>query len=725
MPSRPGLMRSRCSLAAARKLRVVALSGTCWGGSAATVTGWPSATIWNCGRLGAAVTSASFTCRVAADRNRAARPALADRIDGCQIDGGRRDERAPARCSAYRPSCIRGRRVTPCAAARRVSGPRARPTRRIATLVACSGSAVLAHPRDHRARRGLAADDASGSARTPARVSAQHRCRARAARSDARAGSCRRPGSSATGACAGWPAAVGGLLPRRGHQRFLMFLDDARAERRDARERGSRFELVEPVGAAAASRSRAPRASDRTAAARAADRRCGATTAFWPGALTIAASALWNGAACRSATPAARRRRVDRLAARLRGRASCRCGSDRAARTRACRCRSAAGPARRARLRLQRAHQRFEIAAGAGAEFPVVVAPAARTCAGAVAQRPRRRERIRGSEIGVGRSADPGPPCDPARRSARRRRCSRCSASSNRGHISRDSDSCGAPPSALHRPRRHWCRRAAACACAHAQQSRRSGSSSAGFAGAAICSVGSGASTALPSVTPSCLRTTTRHSHGRSCAFAFGARRREQPREVGAIELDGRESSWVRSRCCRVADRCARSGSRRCRRRRPDRAAAPDIGSGGASLTVSAAVRSATRALRRRRACRRSRCRCGALPHPGQETQVGIRTVQAWSVSGGSSGRARAAGTICQRAPPRLSVAERGPVLAPGAARSGRPRRGRPSASGTMRQRGGCRRAAGSRPRVAEARRPDAAHRRPRRRPALRMQRNS
>ena len=62
MPRRPGLMRRRCSLAAARKSRVVALSGTCWGGSAATVTGWPSATIWNCGRLDAAVISASFTC---------------------------------------------------------------------------------------------------------------------------------------------------------------------------------------------------------------------------------------------------------------------------------------------------------------------------------------------------------------------------------------------------------------------------------------------------------------------------------------------------------------------------------------------------------------------------------------------------------------------------------------------------------------------------------------
>jgi hypothetical protein len=45
------------------------------------------------------------------------------------------------------------------------------------------------------------------------------------------------------------------------------------------------------------------------------------------------------------------------------------------------------------------------------------------------------------------------------------------------------------------------------------------GNSLAGTAGAAICRTGSGESGVLFSVTPSCLRTTTRQSHGRSFEF--------------------------------------------------------------------------------------------------------------------------------------------------------------------------------------------------------------
>src|SRR5215813_15371915 len=59
-------------------------------------------------------------------------------------------------------------------------------------------------------------------------------------------------------------------------------------------------------------------------------------------------------------------------------------------------------------------------------------------------------------------------------------------------------------------------------ACAQAQLSARSGSSVAGEAGASIDKVASGLPGALPSTTPSCLRTTIRHSQGRSLALAPG-----------------------------------------------------------------------------------------------------------------------------------------------------------------------------------------------------------
>src|SRR5262249_56694771 len=87
------------------------------------------------------------------------------------------------------------------------------------------------------------------------------------------------------------------------------------------------------------------------------------------------------------------------------------------------------------------------------------------------------------------------------------------------GQIRRESECSGGPlsaartaPSELSSP--------AAWACAHAQHSATLGSSLAGNAGAAICRTGSGELGVLVSVTPSSLRTTTRHSYGRSFALA-------------------------------------------------------------------------------------------------------------------------------------------------------------------------------------------------------------
>src|SRR4249919_2505421 len=87
----------------------------------------------------------------------------------------------------------------------------------------------------------------------------------------------------------------------------------------------------------------------------------------------------------------------------------------------------------------------------------------------------------------------------------------------------RDSESSGAPLSALLTALGSVVLSAAACECAHAQQSSKLGSSRKGLAGAEICSVGSGVLTGLVSCTPSCLRTTTRHSHGRNCELGLAA----------------------------------------------------------------------------------------------------------------------------------------------------------------------------------------------------------
>ena len=46
----------------------------------------------------------------------------------------------------------------------------------------------------------------------------------------------------------------------------------------------------------------------------------------------------------------------------------------------------------------------------------------------------------------------------------------------------------------------------------------------------------------LASCTPSCLRTATRHSHGRSCPFAFARAGVNSQGKSGAIELDRRKA---------------------------------------------------------------------------------------------------------------------------------------------------------------------------------------
>ena len=87
---------------------------------------------------------------------------------------------------------------------------------------------------------------------------------------------------------------------------------------------------------------------------------------------------------------------------------------------------------------------------------------------------------------------------------------------SSRGQTRRESERCGAPFNAAPTAVGSTVLSAAAWPCAHAQLSFKSGSSRKGLAGAAILSCGSGASGTLMSCTPSCCRTTTRHSHGRS-----------------------------------------------------------------------------------------------------------------------------------------------------------------------------------------------------------------
>ena len=93
-------------------------------------------------------------------------------------------------------------------------------------------------------------------------------------------------------------------------------------------------------------------------------------------------------------------------------------------------------------------------------------------------------------------------------------------------------------------------------ACAHAQLSSRSGSSVDGSAGAAIVSTGSDPRRGGSSRTPGCLRTTARHSHGRSCCCGVGRRRREQPRQARLVELDQREVVRLERPRSRASGRC-------------------------------------------------------------------------------------------------------------------------------------------------------------------------
>ena len=142
MIERPGFTRCRCSLAAARKSRAAALSAV--GGSACNggvVTGWPSAATRKSGRPRMLKTASRVTAP------KAAMFALAGRrcrtvLTVASVDVGSVMKVTPETPPIFPIHVAVVERFTPCAFTRRVSGPRTRPMRLIALLVALTGSAV-------------------------------------------------------------------------------------------------------------------------------------------------------------------------------------------------------------------------------------------------------------------------------------------------------------------------------------------------------------------------------------------------------------------------------------------------------------------------------------------------------------------------------------------------------------------------------------------------------
>ena len=241
---------------------------------------------------------------------------------------------------------------------------------RIATLVACSGSAVLAiRATTVRGAVSLptAADPPERRRRQP-----QHavgRERREVARVQPRAD---REAELQLAHALVRLLQLRGLLPRRGHQRLLMFLHDARAERGERTRARIEVELVQPRGAArrhdrarripaAIQRRREDRiglrGDDRALSRRVDDRREraleGRLRAARPRRRHVSSRSIGSSAPSRpSVVPGAaasgqrepRRADVKRPLAQPGGH----------------------------RLRLQLARERFEIAADAGAEFPVM-----------------------------------------------------------------------------------------------------------------------------------------------------------------------------------------------------------------------------------------------------------------------------------------------------------------------------------------------------------------
>ena len=330
---------------------------------------------------------------------------------------------------------------------------------------------------------------------------------------------------------------LGGLLPGRRHQRFLMVLDHLRPERRRRAPPGIEIQRVEPVRGPRGHDARAPHAIARTRGGASSGSALGAITWFRPGLLTILESSSSKAGAAGSDQTTGALLPVSGSSAPstftvVFGSRPCHLETGLADRH---------GSLTQSRRDIdsQTARQQLEVATFAGAELPGVVDGQDDLRRRGGGQRPCGRERIRARSARCRRSAGRARLCVRARRSAPHTRGSRCwrsTVADTRAATARGAAGRSTPR------RRRSASSAAACPCAHAQQSFRSGSSRNGFAGAAILSVGSGASTALVSWTPSCCRTTTRQSHGRSCPFVLArAGVNSQGKSARSNSIDGKK----------------------------------------------------------------------------------------------------------------------------------------------------------------------------------------
>ena len=242
---RSGRIRARWATAAARNACADASSTALAAmGGCSTTTGWPSATIWNQGCGPAAATAALVRLAVAQQR-RGILAGLAQRVDAGQVGHGRREEAAGAQ--AQRGDPARGGRAHDAlrrgAARERALGAADHAHRRCRWHASGSTVSRPARPRcaapslvaDHRAqaperRRGQAQDGVVGQRREVAVVQARSDRHAELELAHPLVGA----------------ADLGGLLPCGGHQRLLVHLHDARAERRHRAPARIEVEHVEP-----------------------------------------------------------------------------------------------------------------------------------------------------------------------------------------------------------------------------------------------------------------------------------------------------------------------------------------------------------------------------------------------------------------------------------------------------------------------------------------------
>ena len=286
---------------------------------------------------------------------------------------------------------------------------------------------------------------------------------------------------------------------------------------------------------------------------------------------------------------------------------------------------------------------------------------------------------------------------------------------SSRGHTSRDSDRCGAPFSAAPTASDRACRRPPP-----ARAPRPSCPSDRAARGTASPARRSAASAAAR-------RTRARELHAVLLAHdhqaqprpqlrvRVGARRREQPRESRRDRTRSTESSSARSRCCPARGSVRTTWCRSM----PTTSAGPRSRSGTAGSGVAVDVERDRHVgngglFRAERVDGRDGAG-GALSHPGQKTQVGVRPCRVYPVSLRVRGRARSA-----TAPAAVDRLQHALVFAPRASPRARPCSGRRLGrrhDRPARGRQACGPVDGV---VAEARPADAPHRRPARGAAAR-----